>query len=657
MKNIYLKITAVAVSGILASGCLSFLTENPTTKLTYESIFNSEQSVEAQVNGLYEGLYAYAAEAVSTLEFSSHLVHWKSTSRSGLQYEQYLRGTLFETQSQCRGILTDMYSSIYDCCLLLDGLSGCQLNEEFKKEIEAETKFLRAFYYFHLVRVFGDVPIFRKAPAGPEDYNISRNSFIDVYKYILEDLDFAEKNMRTAQKQLSATGHPDRASKYTAIALKAIVYNQIASLLSSPDDQGFGTLASGEVKPDFKSCGIADEDAAWKLSLDAADKVIAEGGYELEPDYRHLFRWDILEHPEDYSSKERILTVQFTSNCGRNNTLSTYSLPPYFYGTSNYTENPSMYSQRNPSRFVFQKWAATYGGDKGTTTASQNTYINCRDPRFDATYIYGNWRQYRDAKGNLPAEDYGLDYIVQFGYPSYGGETVDGKANKTNFINGNNYDYFPHFRKYFSTMFKQDAGYSGFYAIRLAEMYLLAAEASAELGQNGQLGDAYAYVEKIHERARNSVDGAPAEQPKWTAGQFGYGQELIDAIMWERIYELSDEGHEWFDTHRRGAAWLLRNVNIPLDKFLNEPEQAEYKLLYWYGDKNYELPLSLHNVRCGLLCEYPEYELMHNTALSRENDQNFFNQTKADFKTGQGSAQNGEGNNSNFDDNEEDFNW
>lgn len=654
-KTLYIIFSAI-LAAVLLSGC-SYLKEEPTTKLTYDSLFNSEQSVEAQINGLYDGLYYYAGEVVGSLEFSSHLVHWKSTSRSGLQYEQYLRGTLYETQSQNYNILRDMYKSVYNCCLVIDGVRDCSLNEQFKKEVEAEARFLRAFYYFHLVRVYGDVPIFRHAPAGPDDYNIRRDSFKDVYKYILEDLDFAEENMRPASRQMAVTGHPDRAHKYTAVALKAIVYNQIASLLSSPDDQGFGTNATGEVKPDFTNCGIADENAAWRLSLAAADKVIGEGGYELEPDFRNLFRWDFESHPEDYRSRERILVAQYTSNSGRNNTLSSYSLPPYFYGTSNYSETASMYSQRNPSRFVFQKWAATYGGEKGTATANKNTYISCPDPRFDATFIHSNWRQYRDAKGNLPAEDTGLDYIVVYGYPSSGNEVVDGKKNTTNFIQGNNYDYFPHFRKYFSAQFKQDAGYAGFYAIRFTEMYLLAAEASAELGENGALGNAYAYIEKIHERARNSVDGAPAEQPKWTEGQYGYGQELIDAIMWERFFELADEGHEWFDSHRRGANWLLRNVTVPLDKFLNEPEQAEYKILYWYGDKNYELPLSLHNVRCGLLCEYPEYELMHNTALTKENDQNFFNQTKADYATGQGTGTDGEGNNSNFDDNEEHFEW
>lgn len=656
MKHFFIKTASAISAAFLATGCLKYLTENPTTKLTYDNIFNSEQSVEAQLNGLYSGLYSYAGETVGYLGYSSHLVHWKSTSRSGLQYEQYLRGTLTETTSQDANILRDIFSAVQDCCAVIDGIQNSKFDDIYKKQVEAEARFMRAFYYFHLVRVYGDVPIFKSAATCPEDYNKPRDSFKDVYKFILDDLNYAEENMRTSEQQVKLTGHPDRAGKFAATSIKSAVYNQMASLLSSPDDQGFGTIKNGEVKPEFSNCGIYSEDDAWRLSLEAADKVIESGAYALESDYRNLFRWDIENHPEDFSSKERILTAQYTSNYGGNNTLSSHSLPPYMYGTSNYTENASMYSQRNPSRFIFQKWAAAYDGQKGDGNG-KNIYIDCPDPRFKATYIYGNWRQYRNSKGELPSDDYGLPYWIIFGYPSYGVESSEGKTNKTNFIQGNNFDYFPHFRKYMSAQFKQDAGYAGFYAMRFAEMYLLAAEACAELGESGKFGDAYDYIEVLHNRARNSVDGLPAEQPKWTKGQYGYGQELVDAIMWERFYEMSDEGHEWFDTHRRGANWLLRNVNVPLDKFLNEPEQAEYKLLYWYGEKGYELPLSLLNARCCLLCEYPEYELMHNTALRKEEDQNYFNQTKADFRKGQGSEHNEDGNNSNFDNDEEEFIW
>ena len=60
-------------------------------------------------------------------------------------------------------------------------------------------------------------------------------------------------------------------------------------------------------------------------------------------------------------------------------------------------------------------------------------------------------------------------------------------------------------------------------------------------------------------------------------------KELISEIFWERWYELSCEGHEFFDMRRRGAQFIVDNLIKPVNAFLKEPfliriQQILYKL-------------------------------------------------------------------------------
>ena len=625
--------------------CSDFLKENPTTNLTDESAFDSELSLEAHLNSLYDAVYTYADISIRWLAYCSPLVHWKSYSREGLAYQQCLEGSFIASQTTGRGVISGQYSNIYTCNALLEGLVKSPVDEGYKKEVEAEARFIRAFCYFHLVRMFGDVPIYRKAPKTEADYNIKRDSFKDVYAFILEDLKFAEANMRLKDDQLAVNGQSIRAHRLAATALKAKVYAQIGSMLESPDDQGFGTMATGEVKPDFTHIGIASADDAWEAALEAADAVIdPQSGYALESDFRNLYRWDIAGHPEDFSSPERILVAQYTPNSDRTNYASLYTLPAFFVGTSNYKTNNSSYCNLVPSRYVFQKWAQTYGGDKGTGEMNNEIYVNCRDPRFDASFIYNIWYQYLDSDGVTPPAP-GQEYVRMAGYPNNG------------YIHSAHWKSSPFYRKYFSPTFDVSPGHAGIYVMRLAEMYFIAAEACAWTGKNGRLGDAYDYIEVIHARARKSVDGEEADVPRWTRGQYGDGEELVSAIFWEKMFEMCGEGHEWYDTHRYGGNWIIKNIYYPIHDFLLLPEQntenasgQSYNMLWWY-QTGQRLPLTLNSARASLLCEYPEYELIYNTSLD-EGDQNFFNHSKGDF-FGQAGNVSGGGSNSGFGDYDE----
>jgi hypothetical protein len=90
--------------------------------------------------------------------------------------------------------------------------------------------------------------------------------------------------------------------------------------------------------------------------------------------------------------------------------------------------------------------------------------------------------------------------------------------------------------------------------------------------------------------------------------------------MWEKFFELAFEGHEWFETHKRGAKWLVDNVCVPLNEFLAKAENSELLSEHYLGKL---MPVDVQRVRGALLVAFPDYEIRYNTALS-PGDQNDF---------------------------------
>ena len=189
----------------------------------------------------------------------------------------------------------------------------------------------------------------------------------------------------------------------------------------------------------------------------------------------------------------------------------------------------------------------------------------------------------------------------------------------------------PYFKKYYDPKYDNTRGYADLYVMRLAEVYLIAAEAAANLCSTP--GDTYGqeaikYVNKLLFRARTSTpDGVAATEPAdWSVSDITNKDELITKIFWERAFEMLGEQHEWFDTHRMGAKWLSENVTSKANEFLFEPEQdnapsgATGCRAFFYGTSRFGegkiYPEAQVDVRKGLLCAFPYDELVYNSALS-----------------------------------------
>jgi hypothetical protein len=604
MKNIFKYSLAILIA-VLFFSCEEYLTENPATSLSETSIYNSKSGLEASIAGCYAGMEngsLWTGDMAEFLSCSSGFIHYKGQRIGTLDYDAARDLVYYSDLARNSGAYNAIYVVINRANNIIENIDASSVDAQFKKEIKAEAYFVRAVMYFLAVRFWGDVPLVISSPKTLEEAHLPRTSYLEIYKQILDDLKIAEIDMRDEARQTEMTGTTGRPNKWAATAFKAKVYVQIGSILGYPNDQAFKDA------PNFTNFGISDAKQAWTLALSTAENVINNGPYKLAAKYSDLFRWT---DPSDYLLKERIFVLQCTTNGASSGWYTALRSLPNNYegGGAVVTAANSNWGRYRPSRFLFQSFAKAYGGVLGTNRTDKltNVYVSCPDPRFDASFIHTSYKRYGTT-------------ALRVIYPS------DKSAIFT--ADNGNENAQAYFKKYLDPKYNSTRGYADLYMLRFADMYLLAAEAAAELS-NG-VGDAmwvkaFEHIETLHARARNSVTPA-ATQPKWVANRFTTRQQLIDAVFYERLYELSGEGHEWFDERRKGAEFFIRNFSAPMNAFLQTPSERNtatnldvWQFLY----QRHIYPDNIAEMRKHLLHAFPIDEIRDNNGIGEE-DQNLY---------------------------------
>lgn len=650
-----------ACAASLLCSC-SFLDERKPSAIT--DPYGSEAALEACVHGLIKGLdssVGITGEVHNMVFSGSGIIHWSNSSTStrltNTDYTSNLNFTTFSTHSRNRYYFQHLYTAIDRCNTLLSALPSSPVGEAFKKNIEGEAKFVRAWMYFNLVRMWGDVPL-KLEPGNMSTLETGRTKYDKVYVQIVKDLEESYELMTSTRK-------------FAALAYLSTVYTTIGSLLNSPDDN-FWNNTSAERRPDFSELGLPAQDqaqasrTAYEKALRYADMLIPDDAeklpgkitphadgcpYRLATNFGDLFKWTrgyvTADGCDCWNLPERIFVYELT-NQGSSSVLARRTLPQYPFGTKDYSNTDGNYSNCRPCRWVFQKWCETYPGEKGSrytasfsnedktatisvdTPGSSNIYKSSSDPRLEHSMYFLSYLRNDSESPNGKKQ-----YI--YPYQSY------------LTTNPSHVYAMPYLKKYFSSEYNYNAGEADIYFMRLTEMYLNAAEACARTGKTDM---AYDYIEVLHDRARKSKAGGESLQPAWTKGQFVTADELVTAIFWERVYEMIGECHEWYDTHRFGATWLRDNIAVPKNEFLNRDEQkgAEITLTeeqkaiigkdkvriyyhastdktykeYFYGTDEKIYPESVEKVRQGLLCEIPEDEVNYNSNIGNiKNDYPF----------------------------------
>lgn len=115
-----------------------------------------------------------------------------------------------------------------------------------------EARFLRAFYYFELIKRYGSVPLITTVLTQDEANKVSKSSFNDIVTFIVAECDAAIPNLPiTYATPTFNSGETGRATRATAMALKARVLLYAASPLNNPSNDQTKWIAAAKASKDI----------------------------------------------------------------------------------------------------------------------------------------------------------------------------------------------------------------------------------------------------------------------------------------------------------------------------------------------------------------------------------------------------------------------
>ncbi|TAE28873.1 MAG: RagB/SusD family nutrient uptake outer membrane protein [Cytophagales bacterium] len=253
--------------GLSALSCTD-LVERPEAEATPENFFVNEKSVEPIIVRAYAPLRQYTWNYWNISEASSD--EMQSIFHESYWWIPLDNHVFLPTHELINNFWFESYTAIKECNSALVVLVTIPDRIATKPKFVAEVRALRAFYYYLLLDMFGNVPIITEANnTNPALAQATRR----------EVFEFCERELKAALPTLPETAPTGRVTKGVALALLNKLYLN-AEIFS-------GT-------------------ARWADCIATADAVIQSGHYSLEPNYYDNFKLN------NETSKEAIFLVQFS---------------------------------------------------------------------------------------------------------------------------------------------------------------------------------------------------------------------------------------------------------------------------------------------------------------------------------------------------------
>ena len=208
--------------GITLFGCgEDFLERAPISNMNELDFYKSEEDLTTAMWSAYNSLYKlYGPESLPSFfgELMSDNAYSDNTAGTVQDYESFENHTMNQNNTLVLGYWNSYYTSLF----VVNNIIAKSAAVEFasKDALIAEARFLRALFYFDMVRAWGDVPLVT-TPLGIADaYSKGRTPSSEVYAQIIEDLDFAVAKLPVKASQRFAGA----ASQEAANALLGKVY-------------------------------------------------------------------------------------------------------------------------------------------------------------------------------------------------------------------------------------------------------------------------------------------------------------------------------------------------------------------------------------------------------------------------------------------------
>lgn len=499
MKIFNYKLTLLLIVVVsMAVSCKKTMEEYNPGGLTAESVYTTPEGFETLVNAAYtyQRWWYGKEEGFSLSEIGTDI--W--TSGSGDVYPDLTR---YLNLQGGNGAITSIWREFYAAVNLINGglnnIDKAGLAADKRTVREGELRFLRAFYYWHIVETWGGVHFSLTETKGIIS-TANRTPVDTFYAQIFKDLELAVNQLPNTQPQWG------RATKPAAQAFLARMY-----------------LTRGRNQE----------------ALDMAKEVIGNVNFKLEPVYADLWKMNNLKN------KEVIYAVNYNEDLTQND-LNNSGTNPYGHsrgsnsghmlflmkydnlpGLTRDLPNGRPFVRYMPTRFLLDLYSDADSRHEASFWQYWFANVATNTLKVGDTAVYVTVKE-------IPADvEASKKYQVYDRSKTY---NADGTIK-----DNNRYEQLSKFMDPTRASYNEAQSARDAFVIRLAEVYLIAAEAEMKLGANDRAAE---YVNTVRERA--AKPGREAEM------EVDAADITLDFILDERARELAGEQVRWFDLKRTG---------------------------------------------------------------------------------------------------------
>jgi len=345
MKNY--KFTFLIILGLLFTSCS--LEEEPPF-LANENVYSSASNATSALFGIYEAMVQYEYYGNEFLFLTNVNSGLMVTRRSGNRNNNSFNSTL-SSLNPASGLVSieSSWIGIYQTIgRANDAINSATIfdnpstpDELIINDVIGQAYFVRAFNYFNLVRLWGEIPL-RLTPTTTETIHLAKSPIKDVYAKIIEDVKRAQQLMNGAV----ASGTP---KPQAADMLLSKVYMTLATAPSDIQDTGFNY---------------------WQLAYDEAIK--AYGAYDLFTSYDDLFLAN-----EGNNTQESIFELQSVVGASLDHTRAF---------TPNWYTSAGTFGWLKVNIENYDLHAATYPSDPRLATTYVSTWTRQNNGSTESSY-------------------------------------------------------------------------------------------------------------------------------------------------------------------------------------------------------------------------------------------------------------------------------
>lgn len=372
----------------LAAACKkSFFETPPQDALSLENYYKTNEQVKAATNALYNSPWFdwnnKSSWCISELlsgnghTYSSDVINFGNFSVTA-DNPQLLSAwnAMFTVVAQSNAILSNLPARVSPV-----------VSSSVLKNALGEAHFMRGVAYFNLVRCWGNVPIVENSLDYISNYKINTNPVTDIYKFVINDLKFAEANCDVMLRTGSVSqGHVSSGSA-SAMLAKVYLYRQnydsaryyAEKVINSGEFKLYGIDIPGKTYADlFKTANNNNEESV------AAMQWLGGSAYGHGNSRQAYFSWTtaITGTGDGFGTMTGSIDLQTAYEAGDLRRKSTLMYPGDHYdeldqANGGYTVPANAASQG--SQLLIKKYVvgtpADNGGKGGFMSAANNTYI------------------------------------------------------------------------------------------------------------------------------------------------------------------------------------------------------------------------------------------------------------------------------------------